>query len=113
MGRWQSPDRAVPKKCRLQARDMPFWTKKKLIDYDPQNLHLEKLSLLEKSLMAKLLLVNRELVRRYTKLIEASAGLNGMEDGRKIFADGIARRTKLDIVLEDELSRVIGPENSN
>jgi hypothetical protein len=86
---------------------MPFWTKKKLIDYDPQSLDLERLSLLEKALMAKLLLVNKELIGRYAKLIEASADFDGMEDGRKAFADGIARRIRLNIALEDELSRVV------
>jgi len=92
---------------------MAFWNRKKLIEYDPRTLDLEKLSLLEKSLMAKLLLVNNELITRYTRLMEASMGLPGMDDGRKVFADGVARCIKLNIILEDELARVLAAQTSD
>jgi len=58
---------------------MPFWNKRKLIDRDPKTIDLINLTILEKSLMAKLLLVNNELIKRYTKLIEASLGMPEME----------------------------------
>jgi hypothetical protein len=92
---------------------MSFWKKNKLIEYDPKTLDLEKLSVLQKSLIAKLLLVNNELIKRYTTLIELSKGMADMEDGRKIFADDVARLIRLNMVLEDELARVLKPAGSN
>jgi hypothetical protein len=84
---------------------MPFWVKKKLIDYDPKELDLATLSHLRASLMAKLLIVNRELSGRYTGLMEASIGLENTEDTRKTFEDFIVRIKTLNNRLEDELSR--------
>jgi hypothetical protein len=80
---------------------------KKLYDYDPRTLDLERLTLLEKSLMAKLLLVSRELIERYTKLIDLSKDMPNMTDGRKVMAAGVADRVKLNILLENELSHVL------
>ena len=48
---------------------------KPLIEYDPKELNLELLGTLQSALIAKLMLVNRELSRRYRKLVELSAGL--------------------------------------
>jgi hypothetical protein len=54
---------------------MAFWNKKKPIDYDPKTFDLENVSLLQKALMAKLLIVNRKLIERFSKLTETSTGL--------------------------------------
>src|SRR5438309_101952 len=80
---------------------------KKLVDYDPRTLDLERLTLLERALMAKLLLVSKELIGRYTKLIEVAVGMPDMADGSKVMAGGVARRIKVSMMLEDELSRVL------
>jgi len=57
--------------------------------------------------MAKLLLVNKELVRRYTGLLETTHGLANMEDSHKVFADSAASLNKLNVSLEDELARSV------
>jgi hypothetical protein len=57
--------------------------------------------------MAKLLLVSRELIERYTKLIDLSKDMPNMTDGRKVMAAGVADRVKLNILLENELSHVL------
>jgi hypothetical protein len=83
---------------------MAFWNKKKLIDYDPKSLDLVKLTLVEQSLTAKLMLVNNELIRRYTNMIETVETADA-EESRKLFAGQVARLTKLNVVLEGKLAR--------
>jgi hypothetical protein len=78
------------------------------LEYDLKNLDLVRLSLIEKSLMAKLLLVSKELIKRYSTV----TGLAHAERDCKVFADGVARRIKLNIILEDEFARVLKPEVS-
>jgi hypothetical protein len=84
---------------------------KKLIEYDPRTLDLARLTILEGSLIAKLLSVSRELVQRYTKLMEVAAEMpNPPQEAREVFATGLARRIKLMAMLEDELSQRLKPE---
>jgi hypothetical protein len=86
---------------------------KKLFEYDPRTLDLEKLTLLEKSLMAKLLLVNRELIGRYTKLMELGKDMPNMADGVKVMAAGVADRIKVNMMLEDKLARTLNAEEKH
>ena len=55
--------------------------KPKLFEEDPKNLTFEMALLLQSALMAKLILVNRDLVRRYNGLAE---GANGLPDGQAL-----------------------------
>jgi hypothetical protein len=89
---------------------MSFWNKRKVIDRDPKTLDLTDLIAVEKSLVAKLWLVNNEIINRYSKLIESARGAAQTEEAIKVFADGIARRINVNLALERELSRTIDPK---
>jgi hypothetical protein len=73
--KWRNPNTA-------KGGHMAFWNRKN-IKYDLKTLDIEKLLLLEKSLMAELMLINNDLVTRETKLIEPMTGMASMEEGRK------------------------------
>jgi hypothetical protein len=69
-----------------------------------KSLDLVKLTLVEQSLTAKLMLVNNELIRHYTNMIETVETADA-EESRKLFAGQVARLTKLNVVLEGKLAR--------
>jgi len=61
---------------------MNFEKGKILINQDPRKLNLEALSFLQSSVMAKLLLVNNELIRRYSGLGKVALEMGG-DKGKK------------------------------
>ena len=73
---------------------------KPLIEYDPKELNLELLGTLQSALIAKLMLVNRELSRRYRKLVELSAGLPNTDQEARALATGANRCERLTATLE-------------
>ena len=73
---------------------------KPLIEYDPKELNLELLGTLQSALIAKLMLVNRELSRRYRKLVELSAGLPNTDQEARALATGVNRCERLTATLE-------------
>ncbi len=56
-----------------------FSKKKNLIDYDPKELDMEMLSHMQASLVAKLMLVNEELIKRYANIVDLSSDLSDSE----------------------------------
>jgi hypothetical protein len=96
---------AVPRLRKLMGL---FSKPKKLIDYELSELDLDMLSHLQASLMAKLILVNKELIARHRKLGVLAAGLTGAEDSRQVLLKAVARFEQLNAYLESELSQIAG-----
>lgn len=87
-----------------------FTKKKKLYEYDPKELDLETLSELQASLIAKLFLVNQELVHRYKNVTDLSSGLPGSENARTILSDSADHLEKVNTFLQAELARITGKQ---
>jgi len=83
---------------------MAFWNKKKLIDYDPKKPRPSEADACRTVAHRKVMLVNNELIRRYTNMIETVETADA-EESRKLFAGQVARLTKLNVVLEGKLAR--------
>jgi len=79
---------------------------RKLYERDPTELGVELLLVLQRGLMSKLVLTNRELQKRYRILTEASAEMKVPVDApMKILADASARFDQINATLEAELAR--------
>lgn len=83
-------------------------SRKKLYESDPKTLNIEALSLLFASLLAKLLLVSRELGGRYEKLASLSKNLDNTEDTRAVLLDGFKKLRGLSLILENVLAEELG-----
>lgn len=92
---------------------MVFQRKKKLFEEDPKTLSIELLTTLQRALIAKLTIVNRELGERGTSLVELSAELEGVEDVRQMFRDSGKRIDLLNDVLERYLSSEIARDKTD
>jgi len=84
--------------------------KKKLIDYDPKELDLETLSHLQASLVAKLILVNEELINRYTNIVDLSNDLPDSRKSRAVLKKGAERLQGFNNILEIELAHISGKD---
>jgi hypothetical protein len=84
--------------------------KKKLYEYDPKELDLETLSELQVSLIAKLFLVNQELISRYTNVTDLSSGIPGSANARTILSDSADHLKKVNTFLQAELARITGKQ---
>lgn len=86
---------------------MGLFTKdKKLIDYDPMDLNLDMLSNLQASLVAKLILVNEELIQRYKNITDLSSNLSNSDDARSVLSDGAKHLEQVNAILKHELVRI-------
>jgi|GEM_PF-5874411 len=85
-----------------------FFRKKKLYESDPKSLSLEALSLLHASLTAKLLIISRELGKRYQSLALLSESLENAEQNRAILLEGAEREKGLSLILENILAQNVG-----
>ena len=86
-----------------------FFRKKRLIDYDPAKLNLEMLSTLQGSLVAKLIIVNEELRRRWQSVADLSEDLPNSGASRAVLASGAARLERFNAFLETELAEITRP----
>jgi hypothetical protein len=76
---------------------------KPLFEYDPKELNLELLVTLQSALVAKLLLVNRELSARCQNLVALSDRLPNVEDEREDLLKSARWSEKINVVLEARL----------
>src|SRR5262245_28625718 len=76
---------------------------KLLFEYDPKELNLELLITLQSALVAKLLLVNRELSSRCGKLVALSDRLPNVGDEREKLRKSADWCDKINVILEDHL----------
>ena len=90
-----------------------FSKKKKLIDYDPKKLSLEMLSQLQASLIAKLMLVNKELIHRYVNIVDLSGDLPDTGKSRAVLKSGAKRLQEFNCILETELAHILGKDKDN
>jgi hypothetical protein len=87
-----------------QRRDcIPETMQKPLFEYDPRELSLELLLTLQSALVAKLLLVNRELSARSQGLVALSDGLPNVEDERAELIKSAHWCDKVNVILEAHL----------
>lgn len=82
-----------------------FSRKRKLIDYEPGELSFPRLLQLQGALLAKLILVNDEIVRRDKDVLNVTAELPNMQRARETFAATVARLTEMNIALRAEFDR--------
>jgi hypothetical protein len=85
-----------------------FFRKKKLYEVDPKTLSMEHLYVLHGSLIAKLLLVTRELQRRSEGLIKVTADTPGTEEPREIIGRDLVRLRATALLLENLLADAVG-----
>jgi len=76
---------------------------KPLFEHDPKELNLEWLVTLQSALVAKLLLVNRELSARGRSLVALSDGLPNVEDEREKLLKGAHWCDQVNVILEARL----------
>ncbi len=76
---------------------------KRLFEYDPKELNLELLATLQSALVAKLLLVNRELSARGRNLVALSDRLPNVEDEREKLLKRAHWCDKMNVILEAHL----------
>jgi hypothetical protein len=76
---------------------------RRLFEYAPKELNLELLVTLQSALVAKLLLVNRELAARCRDLVALSDRLPNVEDEREKLLKSAHWCDKMNVILEDRL----------
>ena len=85
-----------------------FTGKKKLYEHNPEELDLETLSELQASLIAKLFLVNQELISRYRNVTDLSSKLPGSENARTVLSESADHLEQVNTFLQAELARITG-----
>lgn len=85
-----------------------FKKQKKLSDYDPKDLSLEMLWRLQSSLIAKVLIVDREINARFENLITAGKGMANTSKQVEVFGRGLKLNKSLDKILHSCLSVLSG-----
>lgn len=81
---------------------------KKLFEYDPKELDLELLAHLQVSLVAKLVLVNKELMERYRSLGELGQEVPNTDNAREVLVQSADHLENFTAILETELARIQG-----
>lgn len=89
-----------------------FKRNRKLIEYDPSELDVEMLSHLRASLLAKLVLVNKELIQRYRDLVEIGTSVAGTDEARHTLSKSADHLQAFGVSLEHELSRIACTQDS-
>ena len=82
--------------------------RRKLYERDPKTLDIESLAILYGALLAKLLLVSRELGGRYEKLVDLSGPIANTDEARAVLAAGAKKLRGLSLILEDVLAQELG-----
>lgn len=84
---------------------------KKLYECDPKELELSSLSDLQTSLMAKLFLVNQELIFRYRQTADLSPNIPGTENAKTVITESVNHLEKVNAFLQAEIARITGKIN--
>jgi hypothetical protein len=84
-----------------------FRKKKALIDCDPGELDLGMLTFLQSSVMAKLLLVNNELIRRYSGLGKVTLEMDNNDKYLRTFFAAVDRCEQMNSILNVALAEVM------
>ena len=87
-----------------------FSRQKQLYEYDPKELDLDTLTELQASLIAKLFLVNQELILRFRNVTDLGTGLPKSEDALAVLSDSADHLDKVNTFLKAELARITGKE---
>ena len=85
---------------------MFFKKRKALIDQDLRQLDLEMLTFLQSAVMAKLLLVNNELIRRYRNLGQVAQEMDNSDQYLRAFFSGVDRCEQINAILNARLLRI-------
>jgi len=85
-----------------------FKKEKKLFEHDPKELDLDMLSHLQASLVAKLVLVNEELISRYKNITHLGSDLPNSSGARSVLTDSANHLDKINELLQSELARITG-----
>ena len=85
-----------------------FRKKTRAIDAEPATLSLEALTALKVSLLAKVILVNNELRKRYAALLATCESVPEYARQREILARAVEGLDALNCVIEYELGRMKG-----
>jgi hypothetical protein len=85
-----------------------FFRKKKLYEMDPKTLPMETLLLLQSSLLAKLVLVTKEMQRRYNTLAELSEPVDVDGKNTAYFATEAKRMNGICLIIDNVLAQQIG-----
>lgn len=85
-----------------------FSKERKLVDYDPKELDLDMLSHLQASLVAKLILVNEELISRWVSVATLGSDIPNTEGAQATLQSGAAHLKEFNTMLEEELARIVG-----
>jgi hypothetical protein len=83
---------------------MFFKKRKALIDQDLRQLDLEMLTFLQSAVMAKLLLVNNELIRRYRNLGQVAQEMDNSDQYLRAFFSGVDRCEQINAILNVALA---------
>jgi hypothetical protein len=86
-------------------------SKKKLFEYEPQELDLDSLNELQTSLIAKLFLVNQELILRYKNITDLDPDLPQSDDAIALIAASMDHLEKVNAFLQAEIARLTGKMN--
>jgi hypothetical protein len=81
-----------------------FGKKKKLFEYEPQELDLDTLSELQMSLIAKLFLVNQELIFRLKNVTNLGSTLPDSDNAMAALSDRSDHLEKVNSFLQSELA---------
>ena len=84
--------------------------KKKLFEMDPKVLDLDSLSALQASCIAKLVLVNEELISRYKNVAEMGSDIPKAEDTKGHLIEIAEHLKNMNTILNLELSRITGEQ---
>jgi hypothetical protein len=90
---------------------MFFRKKKALIDCDPKELDVERLNLLQSAIMARLVLVNNELLRRWQGMIEVAKGMDKEAEYRAVFGAAADRCEQINAILSVALAENLPPKS--
>lgn len=88
---------------------MSFWKRKQLHEYAPSELDFERLNILHASLIAKLILVNNELIKRCVVLAVASKEMKNPKEG-EMFEKTAKKFRGLGLILTQVLSEELHGE---
>lgn len=82
-----------------------LFRKRTLIEYDPATLSVPLLLKLQAGLLAKLILVNDEIIRRDRNMVAIAAELPNVDRAREVFAATVARLAEMNAVLRAKFDR--------
>lgn len=96
---------------------MNWWTQllreERLAHAAPDTLSIEELATLQASLLAKIMLVNGELHRRYEEILASNDETPSSSEARDVLTKAAERIEEVNHLLRDELARVMSEKHLN